>query len=284
MGKGSKRSQWPSAKASSRRHARPEENGQPEAMRRSHRGDKRHASRTQQPTVLARLVPWVAAAICLLLCIGWATAAAANAANRTAHYGESAKAAQAEGQVATDASPSDSASADAKASDSASGADSSDSSASSAGASSGDASSAAAAIDWQGATGGDYPDLSQYSDINVSVSLTDQRVYIKSGDTTIYTMICSSGMDNTTPTGTYYIYGRGESFYNKNEKMGAKWWVGFQGNYLFHSVPTDVNGDYIVSEAEKLGHPASHGCLRLSVSDAKWFYDNIAVGTKVVIA
>ncbi|WP_396133693.1 L,D-transpeptidase family protein, partial [Faecalibacillus intestinalis] len=28
---------------------------------------------------------------------------------------------------------------------------------------------------------------------------------------------------------------------------------------------------------------AFHGCVRLSVPDAKWFYENIKEGTKVVI-
>ncbi|HAH78565.1 MAG TPA: L,D-transpeptidase, partial [Ruminococcaceae bacterium] len=35
--------------------------------------------------------------------------------------------------------------------------------------------------------------------------------------------------------------------------------------------------------ADKLGEPASHGCIRLPVEDAKWIYDNIPEGTKVVI-
>jgi lipoprotein-anchoring transpeptidase ErfK/SrfK len=30
------------------------------------------------------------------------------------------------------------------------------------------------------------------------------------------------------------------------------------------------------------GSPMSHGCVNLSVSDAAWFYDWAAVGTKVV--
>ena len=33
----------------------------------------------------------------------------------------------------------------------------------------------------------------------------------------------------------------------------------------------------------KLGQTASHGCIRLSVGDAKWIYDNCALGTKVTV-
>ena len=46
----------------------------------------------------------------------------------------------------------------------------------------------------------------------------------------------------------------------------------------------DANGNYVVSEAEQLGKSSnSHGCVRLSVADAKWFYENIKTGTKVVV-
>ena len=32
-----------------------------------------------------------------------------------------------------------------------------------------------------------------------------------------------------------------------------------------------------------LGIPASHGCVRLKVEEAKWLYDNIPSGTKLII-
>lgn len=128
-------------------------------------------------------------------------------------------------------------------------------------------------------------DLSQYSDLSLDVSIADQRVYVKSNGMVIYEMIASTGMDGSTPTGDYTIDGyRGDRFYNAGEGMGARYWVGFIGaTYLFHSVPTDANGDYIASEAAKLGRPASHGCVRLSVDDAKWFYEQIPDGTPVQI-
>lgn len=34
-----------------------------------------------------------------------------------------------------------------------------------------------------------------------------------------------------------------------------------------------------VKSFEALGTPASHGCVRLLVSDAKWIYDNCKEGT-----
>src|SRR5699024_11470649 len=75
-------------------------------------------------------------------------------------------------------------------------------------------------------------------------------------------------------------------FYNAQSGEGANYWVSFKdhGIYLFHTVPVDANGNYVVSEAEQLGKSSnSHGCVRLSVADAKWFYENIKTGTKVVV-
>lgn len=117
------------------------------------------------------------------------------------------------------------------------------------------------------------------------MSIADQRVAVLSGGRTVYTMVASTGMDGTTPTGDFVIGARGDHFYNPTEGMGADYWVAFLGTtYLFHSVPTYENmGDYIEKEALKLGRPASHGCVRLTVADAQWLYGQLPEGTPVHI-
>ncbi|MBO8127032.1 MAG: L,D-transpeptidase family protein [Firmicutes bacterium] len=86
-----------------------------------------------------------------------------------------------------------------------------------------------------------------------------------------------------TPGGVFYIKDRGREFWSEKYQEGAYYWVRFQGNYLFHSVPFDRNKVLKKSEEAKLGSPASHGCIRLSVKDAKWFYENVPDGTYVII-
>lgn len=140
---------------------------------------------------------------------------------------------------------------------------------------------------WKKPTGGAYPNISgiKAENIKVNVNLKKQRVYIIAEGKTVYSMIMSSGINDSTPHGDYHINMRGKHFFNKDEGIGADYWVGFIGaQYLFHSVPTNYNfEEYIPSEGRKLGSPASHGCVRLSVPDAKWFYKNIPDGTAVHI-
>ncbi|KLJ94963.1 hypothetical protein WB05_04275 [Streptococcus agalactiae] len=92
--------------------------------------------------------------------------------------------------------------------------------------------------------------------------------------------------ESPTPKGTFVIEPeRGDFFYNASSKEGAYYWVSFKehGIYLFHSVPTDQQGNEIPEEAKQLGKAASHGCVRMSRADAKWFYENIPQGTTVTI-
>lgn len=143
-------------------------------------------------------------------------------------------------------------------------------------------------IDWRKSSENKpYPKWKQLQDPWIHVSVKQQRVFIMDGDQTVYTMYASTGVDDSTPKGTFHIQAeRGKFFYNAESKEGAKNWVSFKdhGIYLFHSVPTDQYGKFNVKEADMLGRTAhSHGCVRLAVPDAKWFYDNVTYGTKVVI-
>lgn len=144
-------------------------------------------------------------------------------------------------------------------------------------------------FNWKAPTGGSYPALSHYKDVWIDVSLSTQRIHIMSANQTIYTMITSSGLDgpNTyTPTGTYYVQPeRGTWFYTPRFQEGAEYWVSWKGHgqYLFHSVPMNKQHQVIKSAAADLGVKASHGCFHLTISDAKWIYENIPTGTKVVI-
>jgi lipoprotein-anchoring transpeptidase ErfK/SrfK len=67
---------------------------------------------------------------------------------------------------------------------------------------------------------------------------------------------------------------------NKIKKSGSPL---FFNSYLFHSTPFDKDGNIILEDRLNIGKPASHGCIRLDVEDAKWFYESIPSGVTVNI-
>lgn len=120
----------------------------------------------------------------------------------------------------------------------------------------------------------------------IDVDVTAQKVKIMQGDQEVKTMTASTGVEgHETPLGTFQIQNRGDWFFNEKYQQGAKYWVSFRdwGIYLFHSVAMDEKQEVIPEEEVRLGEPASHGCIRLPIVDAKWIYDNIPEQTKVVI-
>ena len=103
----------------------------------------------------------------------------------------------------------------------------------------------------------------------------------------VRSMVCSVGLAATeTPTGTYYTSAK----FKLKELMGpswGKWATRVVGGIYFHSVATSSATDPThavpAGEYNKLGRPASHGCIRLCVRDAKWIYDHCGLGTQVQI-
>ena len=101
-------------------------------------------------------------------------------------------------------------------------------------------------------------------------------------------MICSIG--TSTPTGGKYklngtkhrwhtLFGHTPGTY-----VYGQYTTAIVENILFHSVPYTTKGDpssleYL--EYDKLGTKASAGCIRLTVQDAAWIYNNITTGTIV---
>ncbi len=101
----------------------------------------------------------------------------------------------------------------------------------------------------------------------------------------IKAMICSVGLSGTpTRVGTFRTMAK----YRWKLLMGDVWGqysTRIVGGILFHSVYYySMNPQTLATnQFNKLGRAASHGCIRLSVADAKWIYDNCDVGTTVTI-
>lgn len=105
--------------------------------------------------------------------------------------------------------------------------------------------------------------------------------------TTLYkTFLCSTGTkSNPTTPGTYTLTGRRARWAEFPNWGGGKaqYWVRIDEYNAFHSLLyTDTDSMALnVSSYNKLGQRASHGCIRLTVADAKWIYDNVEEGMQV---
>lgn len=130
----------------------------------------------------------------------------------------------------------------------------------------------------------EYPYL-----IKVNRLLNCVTVYTKNpaGEFTVpyKAMACSTGKYiNNTPLGTF----RTSSKYNWRlmvDGTHSQYATRIYGGILFHSVPCyrPSKDQLEVAEFNKLGSPASLGCIRLTVQDSKWIHDNCPSGTTVII-
>ncbi len=94
--------------------------------------------------------------------------------------------------------------------------------------------------------------------------------------------VCSTGP--ATPEGVFATSDRYRWQYLFEDCWG-QYATRIHDHILFHSVPynTQNPGDLEYEEYNKLGTPASLGCIRLSVEDVKWIYDNCPTGFSCVI-
>lgn len=105
--------------------------------------------------------------------------------------------------------------------------------------------------------------------------------------------LCTVG-DNrkgwNTIKGDFYVgysswgnpYTRGYSFVD-SENHTLYYWVRFCDSFLFHSQLYDLNTYHLSTKDNALGEALSHGCVRLRFENAKWIYNNIPDGTRVIV-
>ena len=91
---------------------------------------------------------------------------------------------------------------------------------------------------------------------------------------------CTTGAAGSpTVKGSFTVQSKGLAF---GSGYTCWYYTQFYGNYLFHSILYNPGSKTSVQDG-RLGINASHGCVRLSLANAKWIYDNIPRGTKVYV-
>lgn len=120
----------------------------------------------------------------------------------------------------------------------------------------------------------------------IDVDLKNQKTYVYKGKADNWNLIknfpCSTGVSGEdTPSGSFSIKEKGDWFFSEKYSQGGKYWTQITGDILFHSVPFAKDKTTVLDYT--MNKPSSHGCIRLSLDDAKWIYTNIPKGSKVII-
>lgn len=123
-----------------------------------------------------------------------------------------------------------------------------------------------------------------YIKVNNGANVVTVYTQDDSGEYTVpvKAMVCSTGTA-TPKSGKYAIKGRWE-WLGLFGNVYGHYSTQIVGNILFHSVPylEKYNpGSLEYWEYDKLGTSASMGCIRLTVRDARWIFNNVSSGTIV---
>jgi len=99
-------------------------------------------------------------------------------------------------------------------------------------------------------------------------------------------MLCSTGLGNSTPKGVFEM-GAYRVRFSKFVRDGryGQYWSQIRKAIYFHTFLYSERdaSTYIEETYLDLGNKASHGCVRLTVPDARWIWYNIGYGTKCEI-
>ncbi|MBE5768696.1 MAG: hypothetical protein E7333_03785 [Clostridiales bacterium] len=127
----------------------------------------------------------------------------------------------------------------------------------------------------------------------ITVDVTNQvtTVYTRDeyGDYTVVVrqMLCSTGTKGyPSDVGEFVLTGRRARWCDFPQWGGhAQYWTKINESIAFHSVVYNTvdTMDLSVKSYNNLGKRASHGCIRLTVADARWIYNNCGAGTVVTI-
>lgn len=124
-----------------------------------------------------------------------------------------------------------------------------------------------------------YSGSANAASLQARVDLSKQRMYVSIDGKRKYSWPVSTGKRGwATRPGLYTPFGAREKFYSEKWKMSLPYliWIGQDG--------TAIHGTY---QSSKLGRTASHGCIRLSIANARKFYRLVEQhgfwGTQVVV-
>jgi len=111
------------------------------------------------------------------------------------------------------------------------------------------------------------------NEYKILVDIEYNKLYLLKGNICLKTYDVSSGKYSTpSPLGTFKIISK------------DTWGDGFGGHWMGFNVPWGKYGIHGTNEPYSIGHPASHGCIRMKNNEVRELYNIVPHGTKVVIS
>lgn len=122
------------------------------------------------------------------------------------------------------------------------------------------------------------------TDYYIYTNLSKHSVSIFTGSNHNWKLIksfsCSVGKSSTPTIRGHFSVGDKGTYFVTDNGLICKYFTQISGNYLFHSILYDKNGNVVDS---RLSANISHGCIRLALENAKYIYDNVPSSTSIWI-
>lgn len=98
-------------------------------------------------------------------------------------------------------------------------------------------------------------------------------------------MLCSTGRNDRTPRGTFYLPTTSSNAWTRFSTCYIRYGTRITGSYWFHSILYDsrTSKSLIKKSWRDLGRAVSAGCIRLTPLDAQWINYHCKKGTRVTI-
>lgn len=101
------------------------------------------------------------------------------------------------------------------------------------------------------------------AEVFIHIDKSDQRMYVETPIDQFVWDVSTGRKGYTTPSGEYQPYRMTKMHYSrKYDNAPMPYSIFFHGGYAIHA--TDA--------VDRLGSPASHGCVRLNPQNARWLY------------
>ncbi len=108
----------------------------------------------------------------------------------------------------------------------------------------------------------------------VVISKKNQKLFYFSDGKLEFALTCSTGLPGyDLAAGRYEVYSRQRKHWSRKYEVMMPYSLFFHRGYAVHATTV----------IHRLGTPASHGCIRLHPKDARMLYEEVAIGTAVVV-